>query len=208
MRRFSASPALLLLLLWFLGSSPLGTAGQEQKSGPKTTGTASDSSGREICAAGRRLNPEQFAQCYACHGDVQAAFAQASHHPVNQGRMKCADCHDAQDPNGKSNVKPAGSQNATCTRCHAEMAGPFAHEHPVVKAEGCVSCHSPHGSPNAQLLNFSDVNTLCLQCHSATNASAYPHAVSAGPAPSKGAEACTSCHTQIHGSNASDIFFQ
>jgi predicted CXXCH cytochrome family protein len=79
------------------------------------------------------------------------------------------------------------------------------YEHPVVKVEGCTSCHTPHGSQNARLLNVSNVNTLCLQCHSVTNMSAFPHATPpTGPAHSQVSTevACTNCHTQIHGSNA------
>ena len=52
-----------------------------------------------------------------------------------------------------------------CVKCHTETAGPFVFEHPPVKTEGCVSCHLPHGGYNARLLTKSNVNTLCLQCH-------------------------------------------
>ena len=35
--------------------------------------------------------------------------------------------------------------NATCTKCHTQQKGPFVYEHSAMR-EGCVACHSPHGS--------------------------------------------------------------
>lgn len=149
--------------------------------------------------------------CYTCHTDVKPAFSQPFHHRVDEGLIKCSDCHDAHGTFQDKNLKTTADQNAICTKCHTENAGPFAYEHPVVKTEGCVACHSPHGSPNARLLNVSNINTLCLQCHSATNTSAFPNTISPlGPAHNQATQyvSCTSCHTQIHGSNASFVFFK
>jgi DmsE family decaheme c-type cytochrome len=125
--------------------------------------------------------------------------------------MGCSDCHDPHGTFHSKQLRATADQNAICTKCHTETAGPFVYEHPVVKTEGCVSCHSPHGSPNARLLNVANLNTLCLQCHSATNSAAFPHAVSpTGPVHSQVSPevACTNCHAQIHGSNASDVYFK
>lgn len=157
------------------------------------------------------LKAEQPKLCFQCHTDVKPAFSQPFHHRVEEGLINCSDCHDPHGTFNKKNLRATADQNAICTKCHSETAGPFAYEHPVVKTEGCTSCHSPHGSPNARLLNVSNVNTLCLQCHSATNTDAFPHAVSpTGPVHNQAAQyvSCTTCHTQIHGSNASNIFFK
>jgi DmsE family decaheme c-type cytochrome len=142
--------------------------------------------------------------CYSCHTDVKPAFAQPFHHKVDEGLLKCSDCHDPHGTFKRAQLKSTADQNAICTKCHAETAGPFAFEHPVIKAEGCVACHSPHGSPNPRMLNVSNLNTLCLGCHSATNLKAFPNAVSPhGPAHNQAAQytPCTNCHSQIHGSN-------
>lgn len=149
--------------------------------------------------------------CYTCHTDVKPAFVQPFHHRVDEGLMTCSDCHDPHGTFEEKQLKSTADQNLVCTKCHTETAGPFVYEHPVLKTEGCTSCHSPHGSPNPRLLNVSNVNTLCLQCHSETNMSAFPHAVSpTGPVHNQAAQyvACTNCHTQIHGSNASPQFFK
>lgn len=157
------------------------------------------------------LKVSQPKLCYTCHTDVKPAFAQPFHHRVDEGLIKCSDCHDAHGSFQSKNMKSTADNNAICTKCHTENAGPFVYEHPVVKTEGCVACHSPHGSPNARLLNVSNINTLCLQCHSATNTTAFPNAISPlGPAHNQSTQyvSCTSCHTQIHGSNDSSVYFK
>lgn len=157
------------------------------------------------------LRASQPALCFQCHSDVKPQFSMPFHHKVNEGLLGCSDCHDPHGTFQSKQLRATDEQNAICTKCHTETAGPFIYEHPVVKTEGCVSCHSPHGSPNARLLNVANLNTLCLQCHSATNSAAFPHAISpVGPVHSQVAAevACTNCHAQIHGSNASDVYFK
>jgi DmsE family decaheme c-type cytochrome len=157
------------------------------------------------------LKASQPTLCYQCHTDVKPQFDMPFHHPVNEGAVKCSDCHDTHGTFGNHQLRSTADQNTICTKCHTEVAGPFVYEHPVVKTEGCLACHSPHGSPNARLLNVSNMNSLCLQCHSATNSAAFPNALSPiGPAHNQMSTevACTNCHTQIHGSNASDVFFK
>jgi len=153
------------------------------------------------------LKLKQPALCYQCHTDIKAAFAQPFHHKVPEGLVSCSDCHDPHGTFQSNQLRSTADQNAICTKCHIENAGPFVYEHPVVKTEGCVSCHSPHGSPNPRLLNVSNVNTLCLQCHSASMNFTAPGAPSFHNQATQ-YQACTICHTQIHGSNASSIFFK
>jgi predicted CXXCH cytochrome family protein len=73
-----------------------------------------------------------------------------------------------------------------------------------VKTDGCSSCHTPHGSTNPRFLRVSQVNLLCLQCHS------FPAQGPGGPNHNQSTkyQACTMCHAAIHGSNASNVFFR
>jgi DmsE family decaheme c-type cytochrome len=142
--------------------------------------------------------------CYQCHTDIKPAFAQPFHHKVDEGLVKCSDCHDVHGTFGNNNIKSTADQNAVCTKCHTETRGPFVFEHATVKGEGCLGCHTPHGSQNARLLNVPNINQMCNQCHSPVSA-ATVHGMNAGSAD---AIPCISCHTMIHGSNINPAFLR
>jgi predicted CXXCH cytochrome family protein len=142
--------------------------------------------------------------CFRCHLQVRAQFELPDHHPVIEGRMSCADCHD---PHGGDILKPAAGglamarRNENCAQCHREQTRPFVFEHPALR-EGCTVCHNPHGSVNRALLKQADDN-LCLRCHAQTQAAAgqiFIGNVNHTPLLQMGA--CWSCHTGIHGSDA------
>ncbi len=150
------------------------------------------------------LKAAQPQLCYQCHTDVKPSFDMPFHHPVDEGVLKCSDCHDVHGSFLNSNLKATADQNMVCTKCHMETRGPFVYEHPPVRAEGCVACHTPHGSQNARLLNMPNINTLCNQCHSPVGADAI-HNQGAG---SQEITPCTDCHTMIHGSNINAAFIR
>ena len=150
------------------------------------------------------LKVDQPKLCFQCHADVKPAFNMPFHHKVNEGLVKCSDCHDTHGTFGKSNLRSTADQNAVCTRCHTDTRGPFVFEHAAVKTEGCVGCHTPHGSQNARLLNMPSVNTLCNQCHSPVAGNTV-HGMNAG---SQELTPCVSCHVFIHGSNVNPAFLR
>jgi DmsE family decaheme c-type cytochrome len=142
--------------------------------------------------------------CFQCHTDVKGSFNMPFHHPVPEGVVKCSDCHDVHGTFGKDNLKSTADQNRICTKCHTDVRGPFVYEHAPVKGEGCLGCHTPHGSQNARLLNMPSIDTLCNQCHSRV----ANHTVIGMGAGSDSAEPCTTCHTYIHGSNLDPAFLR
>jgi len=143
--------------------------------------------------------------CYGCHQDIKAQFDRPFHHRVNEGMVQCSDCHNPHGGFQAHQLRATVSQDAVCVKCHTEKAGPFVYEHPPVKIEGCTSCHTPHGSVNPRLLNTSRVNLLCIQCHSlASGAMATPTFHNQA----QKYQACTMCHTAIHGSNTDEFFFK
>ncbi len=100
--------------------------------------------------------------CYDCHKDVRAKFYYPTHHPVNEGKMKCSDCH-ANHGSLLNNLKSDERLNDLCLNCHTRYQGPFTFEHePVV--EDCTLCHDPHGTVANNLLKKNEP-FLCLQCH-------------------------------------------
>jgi DmsE family decaheme c-type cytochrome len=141
--------------------------------------------------------------CYTCHKEQRAQLNKPSHHPVPEGKMTCADCHNVHGSAGPKLVK-RDSINATCYTCHAEKRGPFVQQHDPV-AEDCSSCHNSHGTMVASLLKVR-APLLCQQCHSTSHLGSTI-GVAPGGVPSINAvgmwqgRSCTNCHTQVHGSN-------
>lgn len=150
------------------------------------------------------LTSAQPQLCFQCHTDVKPSFSMPFHHPINEGVVKCSDCHDVHGTFAEDNLRATVDQNMICTKCHTDVRGPFVYEHPAVKAEGCLACHNPHGSQNARMLVMPAVNMLCNQCHSRV-ANATVHGMGAG---SDELAPCTTCHTYIHGSNINAAFLR
>jgi predicted CXXCH cytochrome family protein len=153
-----------------------------------------------------KMNDPQL--CVSCHNEVKPQFMMPFHHKVLEGAMRCSDCHN---PHGGFELKQtrlATGGDAPCIRCHADKQGPFTYEHAPVKTEGCPACHQPHGSANPRLLIFSQVNQLCLTCHSVAHdvGAVEP----AGPQHNQNAQYanCTACHVKVHGSRTSPVFFR
>lgn len=164
----------------------------------------------------RLLVAKEPALCYQCHTETTADFNQPFRHRVNEGLIRCSDCHNPHGTLLTRSLRAEPAQDAACFKCHRSLQGPFVFEHVPVKTEGCQACHQPHGSINPRLLKVNQVNILCLQCHTpgvtpntrtgGANAPGTPN----GPIHDQSAkfQACTMCHVQIHGSNADETFMK
>ena len=163
-------------------------------------------------AKGTIVNPRTSPEaCFACHLEKRGEFSLPNTHPVLAGKVTCVDCHDVHAGDAiKGNGAAMESQNETCTKCHSAQKGPFVFEHGAMK-EGCVACHSPHGSVNAKMLVARDAN-LCLRCHlEAPTATGMINANAVRHTPEDHATrlmqgTCWSagCHEAPHGSNANN----
>jgi DmsE family decaheme c-type cytochrome len=155
------------------------------------------------------VNTSQVPQqevCFTCHRDIRAQVLRPSHHPIQEGKIKCTNCHN---PHGALShaMLLHETVNEQCYSCHADKRGPFMFEHPPVE-ENCLTCHNPHGSRSARLLREKPPN-LCQDCHDAAQhpgtaydlTEAFPPI---GTAPNTRfiARSCLNCHAAIHGSNA------
>lgn len=166
------------------------------------------------------LVKEQRDTCYGCHRDVRAQFALPFKHRVNEGFMKCTDCHNphgAPAPSwamsGRPRMAAQSGNEEPCMKCHTDKRGPFAFEHPAVRIDGCGSCHVPHGSANTRLLKRPAVFTLCLECHTGMgNFGRQGDGITPTPSFHNMADPrfrnCTTCHVRIHGSNGDPKFFR
>jgi DmsE family decaheme c-type cytochrome len=150
--------------------------------------------------------------CYSCHLQQKSQFNMPFRHRVNEGLIRCTDCHNQHGTAGVwesdnliRQVRTSASGDVVCYRCHADKQGPFVFEHASVRTEGCATCHIPHGGANPHMLKYSTVNLLCLRCHTA---STFSHAPVMNAQNSTQQQACTLCHVQIHGSNFSNYLFK
>jgi DmsE family decaheme c-type cytochrome len=148
--------------------------------------------------------------CFTCHKDIRAKSLRTSHHPVREGKIGCASCHDPHDST-KPKMVSAEYVNDKCLECHTEKRGPFLWEHAPVR-ENCLNCHDPHGSNHDKML-VAKLPYLCQRCHLNTRhpGTLYDLRNTAtgdtptGPVtPSNRAveHACKNCHQNVHGSNA------
>lgn len=158
--------------------------------------------------------------CYGCHADQKSDFAKPFRHRVNEGLVRCSDCHSPHGTTLPHALRATASQDQVCFKCHRNLQGPFVFEHVPVKTEGCTTCHQPHGSVNPRMLIVNQVNLLCLQCHTLTSKpntrarTVLTPPVGGPTGPPQGGpdvtavhdqtakfQACTICHQYIHGSN-------
>jgi DmsE family decaheme c-type cytochrome len=145
--------------------------------------------------------------CYDCHGEVKAQFNKPYRHKIHEGSMNCADCHDQHGGYNQRQLRSASGNFEACVKCHSDKQGPFVFEHAPVRVDGCSSCHDPHGSTNARMLKRSQQRILCMECHANTVGVPGPEAPGFHNQTSPGWQSCTTCHTEIHGSNLSPVFF-
>ena len=142
--------------------------------------------------------------CYTCHANIRNKQMRVSHHPVREGLMSCASCHDPHDGTRPKMVK-GESLNETCYTCHTEKRGPHLWEHAPVR-DNCASCHDPHGSNHEKLL-VAKQPYLCQRCHLNTRHPGTLYDLRntlAGASPSNRAveHSCRNCHQNVHGGNA------
>lgn len=133
--------------------------------------------------------------CLTCHTAARSAVYKRSTHPLREGEMGCASCHNPHGSDG-DHLLMADSVNDLCYSCHPEKRGPFLWEHSPVR-ENCLTCHTPHGSNNDRMLVSRTVQ-LCQACHLQGR-----HQTVAGTETAYWNinRQCANCHPQIHGSN-------
>jgi DmsE family decaheme c-type cytochrome len=147
--------------------------------------------------------------CFTCHKSQRAELNRPSRHPILEGKVSCADCHNPHGSVGPKLVKK-DSTVETCYQCHAEKRGPFVHNHEPVQ-EDCGNCHNPHGTVADSLLKMRQP-FLCHSCHTPHGGqvlSVTGQGNNLRTATSGGKDGvnitqgrgCLNCHTQVHGGN-------
>jgi predicted CXXCH cytochrome family protein len=145
--------------------------------------------------------PVETGRCSACHdphgSDTEAVLFDNVHDPVAEG--ECDECHMEATSDSPLSLKDSGYE--ICEGCHYEdiiemFNQPRVHW-ALLDKDGCINCHSPHGSANDSLLKEPMIS-VCASCHPDTVArqerAATPH-------PPVADGECTECHSP-HGSES------
>ena len=144
--------------------------------------------------------------CATCHKEQVRAELRFSHHPLREGKLTCASCHN---PHGTTSPKLVRglSNRELCFTCHAQYRGPYLFQHPPVM-EDCFNCHQPHGSNYPSLLKAPPIR-LCRECHVNFHNVSFQPRGGVRPTPMVGT-GCINCHREIHGSNNinGNLFFR
>jgi DmsE family decaheme c-type cytochrome len=145
--------------------------------------------------------------CKTCHKEQVSSEWKFSHHPLREGKMSCASCHN---PHGTASPKLVNAINTRelCFNCHAQYRGPFVFQHPPVM-EDCFNCHQPHGSAYPALLKQPPIR-LCRECHVTFHNAPFRTNQGLIRTNQMMGSACVNCHRNIHGSNstAGNLFFR
>jgi predicted CXXCH cytochrome family protein len=84
-------------------------------------------------------------KCFTCHAEQRADSFKYTHHPIREGLVVCADCHNPHGSPGPKLLKEF-TVNETCYTCHMEKRGPVLWEHQPVR-ENCLNCHAARLHP-------------------------------------------------------------
>ena len=152
------------------------------------------------------INPRKSPEiCFTCHMDKKMEFRLPYHHPVLEGKMSCADCHNLHGTEARPwSATSMGDINEACFKCHKDQRGPFIWEHEALR-EGCTTCHKVHGSINDKMLVVRDSN-LCLRCHIQTDFPTIGNRSGHSADLPRGTCFSAGCHQQVHGSNYDQHF--
>jgi DmsE family decaheme c-type cytochrome len=147
----------------------------------------------------------QNAVCLSCHQGGHRIYWEGSSH--DQRRVGCVSCHSVMRNVSDRGLLAKPNEVDTCAQCHQLPRAQFwrnahmpARQGPGslgvdLGAEGfmsCSSCHNPHGTVSAKLINAISVNDNCLSCHAEKRG---PFLWEHAPV----MESCLNCHSP-HGS--------
>ncbi len=156
-------------------------------------------------AARTILNPDRNPEsCYHCHSNLRGQFALPHAHPVGDGRLTCSACHAPHSGDAfVGSASTLDSANQACLACHQLQRGPHIFEHEAMR-EGCLTCHTPHGSVNQKMLTQRNA-VLCLKCHFQQQVGGQILIGNRDHTPYLSRGTCWSagCHEAVHGSQVS-----
>ena len=104
--------------------------------------------------------------CYTCHLQQKPQFAMPFHHRVNEVLCSAPIAITLTARKLPKQVRTSASAGRGLLQVPRRQAWPLCFRARTGERwRAAQSCHVTHGSPNPHMLKFSNVNMLCLQCH-------------------------------------------
>jgi predicted CXXCH cytochrome family protein len=114
--------------------------------------------------------------CRGCHSNtLNETFARNRMHWPVVDRVSCLNCHNPHAAREKALLHD--SQAALCGTCHGdtvERQERSLAKHKPIQEGKCATCHMPHSSNNAFLLDNTSTINLCGTCHDWQKHSSHP----------------------------------
>ena len=144
--------------------------------------------------------------CLACHANKpHTRFWAGSAHDISN--VSCLDCHSVHEAKSREKLLKATSEAELCYTCHADQRKAVRQRSTHLfrtewgeARQSCSSCHNPHGTQAAKLIQANSTNELCWSCHQDKRG---PHLWEHPPVK----EDCLVCHT-AHGSSNPSLLTQ
>lgn len=165
---------------------------------PVKSGDCSDCHNPHAARHGKLLAEEPNRICFRCHDGIAPPGAKSAHKVAASG--ECNKCHDPHAGNFRFNLTSSG--NGLCFGCHKDIADAVKtnkYKH-ILATKECLTCHSPHSSPNAAFLLKAEVPRICVNCHDPKKPIVAKQHMNYPVEKAR----CTSCHDP-HGSNKEGI---
>jgi predicted CXXCH cytochrome family protein len=97
-------------------------------------------------------------------GKMPDGFKQWNLHQMEEQFANCVDCHKVSEKKKNYKRMEMGIKSCQSSSCHGSFGNDEKFVHGPVAGGVCISCHNPHGSPNAMSLTRHDAE-MCFICH-------------------------------------------
>ncbi len=104
--------------------------------------------------------------CFQCHQDENRVHWVGSVH--ERRNVSCLACHSIHNAKNDKLLLVQPRVQQVCAQCHQDIVAKINRNAHMPIEEGkmdCTSCHNPHGTATAKMLNGNSTDETCYTCH-------------------------------------------